>query len=101
MKALSIAVAVFGCAALVLAETGKDVITAVLGVAALGCAFTTYRAIGISCFLKIFVAIFSAETIVFGLTVLAGKAGLWPAAYAEYLPPESLPLTVAIFSILV
>ena len=101
MKALSIAVAVFGCAALVLAETGKDVITAVLGVVALGCAFTTYRAIGISCFLKIFVAIFSAETIVFGLAVLAGKAGLWPAAYAEYLPPESLPLTVAIFSIIV
>jgi putative ATP-binding cassette transporter len=33
--------------------------------------------------------------------VLAGRAGLWPADYAAYLPPESLPLTVAIFSILV
>jgi putative ATP-binding cassette transporter len=32
---------------------------------------------------------------------LAGRAGLWPANYAEYLPPESLPLTVAIFSIIV
>jgi vitamin B12/bleomycin/antimicrobial peptide transport system ATP-binding/permease protein len=65
------------------------------------CAATTFRSSGISSFLKIFVGIFSAETIVFGLAVLAGRAGLWPAIYAEYLPSESLPLTVAIFSIIV
>jgi putative ATP-binding cassette transporter len=37
---------------------------------------------------------------VFGLAVVAGRTGLWPAAYVEYLPPDSLPLTVAIFAIL-
>src|SRR6266446_6854046 len=84
-----------------LVETGKDVTTAVLGVAALLCAYTTFHSTAISSFLKIFVGIFSTETIVFGLAVLAGRAGLWPADYTDYLPPESLPLTVAIFSILV
>src|SRR4029077_7146858 len=44
--------------------------------------------------------IFSTETIVFGLAVVAGRAGLWPLS-EEYLPPDSLPLTVAIFTILV
>jgi putative ATP-binding cassette transporter len=101
MKSLSIGVGLFGILALVMAVTGEDATTAVLGAAALICVFTTYGASRISSFLKIFVAIFSTEAIVFGLTVLAGRAGLWPADYAAYLPPESLPLTVAIFSILV
>ena len=34
-------------------------------------------------FPKIFVAIFSAETIVFGLAVVAGRTGFWPTAYAQ------------------
>ena len=101
MKPLSIAVALFGLVALVVAETVQDVTTAVLGGTSLLCAFTTFRSAAISSFLKIFVGIFSTETIVFGLAVLVGKVELWPADYAEYLPSESLPLTVAIFSILV
>jgi vitamin B12/bleomycin/antimicrobial peptide transport system ATP-binding/permease protein len=101
MKPLSIGVGLFGIVALVVAATGEDATTAFLGVAALLCAFTTFNATTISSFLKIFIGIFSTETIVFGLAVLTGKVELWPAAYAEYLPPESLPLTVAIFSILV
>ena len=101
MKLLSIGVALFGLLALAVAETSQDVTTALLGGTALLCAFTTFRSIAISSFLKIFVGIFSTETIVFGLAVLAAKAELWPAAYEEYQPPESLPLTVAIFSILV
>jgi vitamin B12/bleomycin/antimicrobial peptide transport system ATP-binding/permease protein len=101
MKPLSIGVGLFGIIALVVAIIGEDATTAVLGAAALLCAFTTFNATGISSFLKIFVGIFSTETIVFGLAVLAGRVNLWPADYAEYLPPESLPMTVAIFSILV
>jgi putative ATP-binding cassette transporter len=101
MKPLSFSVALFGVLAFVLAATSKDIAVAVLGAAALLCAFTTFHSTAMSSFLKIFVAIFSTETIVFGLAVLASRAGLWPAAYGEYLPPESLPLTVAIFSILV
>jgi vitamin B12/bleomycin/antimicrobial peptide transport system ATP-binding/permease protein len=101
MRPLSIGVGLFGIVALAVAAAGEDATTAFLGVATLLCAFTTFNATAISSFLKIFIGIFSTETIVFGLAVLTGKVELWPAAYAEYLPPESLPLTVAIFSILV
>ncbi len=101
MKKLSIAVALFGLLALSQFAIKMDVSRALLGGVALLCAFTTSRSVTISSFLKIFVGIFSTETIVFGLAVLAGRVGLWPTDYAEYLPPDSLPLTVAIFSVLV
>jgi putative ATP-binding cassette transporter len=103
MRLLSIGVALFGLLALVMAVVGTDnhATTAVLGGAALLCASTTFRSTTISSYLKIFIGIFSTETIVFGLAVLAGETELWPAEYAEYLPPPSLPLTVAIFSLLV
>src|ERR1700687_3889007 len=101
MKPLSVCVALFGLLALVQPAISMDLEGALLGVVALLCAAATYRSSAISSFLKIFVGIFSIETIVFGLTVLPARAGLWPAAYAEYLPPDSLPLTVAIFAILV
>jgi vitamin B12/bleomycin/antimicrobial peptide transport system ATP-binding/permease protein len=101
MRRLSIAVGLFGIAALVQPILQHNYAAADLGVVALLCAFTTWRSAGISSFLKVFVGIFSTETIVFGATTLASHAGLWPRSLAEYLPPESLPLAVAIFSILV
>jgi vitamin B12/bleomycin/antimicrobial peptide transport system ATP-binding/permease protein len=101
MKILSFAVALFAAFALVLAWTRGELGASALGLTALLCAFTTYRSTSISSFLKIFVGIFTTETVVFGAVVLAGRARLWPAAYTEYLPPDSLPLTVAVFSILV
>ena len=101
MKPLSVTLVLFGVLALVQPARQLDLPGTLLGIVVLLCAATTFRSRAISSFLKIFVGIFSTETIVFGLAVLAGRAGLWPADYAEYLPPESLPLTVAIFSILV
>jgi vitamin B12/bleomycin/antimicrobial peptide transport system ATP-binding/permease protein len=101
MKPLSVSVALFGLLALVVAATAQDASAAGLGITALLCAFTTFRSTGISSFLKIFVGIFSIETIAFGLAVLAARAGLWPEAFADYQLPESLPPTVAVFSILV
>ena len=101
MKPLSASVALFGLLALVQPALEMDLTGALLGSVVLLCAATTFRSTTISSFLKIFAGIFSTETIVFGLPVLAGRAGLWPTEYAEYLPPVSLPLTVAIFSILV
>src|ERR1700691_1147934 len=101
MKPLSVTLVLFGVLALLRPAWQLDLPGALLGLVVLLCAATTFRSTAISSFLKIFVRIFSTETIVFGLAVLAGRAGLWPADYAEYLPPESLPLTVAIFSILV
>ena len=101
MKPLSVALVLFGVLALLQPARQLDLPGALLGVVVLLCAATTFRSKAISSFLKIFVGIFSTETIVFGLAVLAGRAGLWPADYTDYLPPESLSLTVAIFSILV
>jgi putative ATP-binding cassette transporter len=101
MKALSICVALFGLAALVQPAIELNFSGALLGIVALICAGTTFRSAAISSFLKIFVRTFSTETIVFGLAVLAGRSRFWPSDYAQYLPPESLPITVAIFSILV
>ena len=101
MKPLSFCVALFGVMSLVLAQIAGDMWIAALGVTSLICAYTTFRSVAISSFLKIFVGIFSIETILFGLAVLAGRAGLWLAAYADYKVPDSLPLTVAIFSIMV
>jgi len=100
MKALSLAVALFGLLALVQPALQANPGDALLGVVALICAYTTYRAAAISSFLQILVGIFSTETILSGLAVLAGRAGLWPID-ESYLPPDSLPLTVAIFTILV
>jgi vitamin B12/bleomycin/antimicrobial peptide transport system ATP-binding/permease protein len=100
MKALSLGVALFGLVALIQPAMHANVADALLGVVALVCAFTTFRSAGISSFLKILVGIFSTETIVFGLAVVAGRAGAWPLP-ETLLPPDSLPLTVAIFSILV
>ncbi len=100
MKALSLSVALFGVVALVQPALQANPEGALLGVIALVCAYTTYRSAAISSFLKILVGIFSTETILFGLAVVAGRAGVWPMN-ESYLPPDSLPLTVAIFSILV
>jgi len=101
MKQLSVAVALFGIAALAQPVLEHNYADALLGVVALLCAVTTFRSATISSFLKIFVGIFSTETIVFGAATIASRAGWWPQLLAGYLPPESLPLTVAIFSILV
>ncbi len=99
MKPLSIAVALFGLVALIQPVKDMNAGMAVLGVVALIAAYTTSRSATISSFLKIFVAIFSVETIIFGLAVVAARAGLWPTYFAEELPPESLSLTVALFYI--
>ncbi|QBR70434.1 ABC transporter [Beijerinckiaceae bacterium] len=87
-------------AAIVSLKIGDNIVLLLAGVGFL-CAFTTYRAREISSFLKIFAAIFAAETVVFGSVFLVSAAGLWPPSLADYVLPESLPLTVAIFGILV
>ena len=101
MKPLSVILALFGLLTVVQPARQLDLPGALLGIVVLLCAVATFQSTAISSFLKIFVGIFSTETIVFGLAVFAGRIGLWPSDYAEYLPPESLPLTVAIFSIIV
>jgi vitamin B12/bleomycin/antimicrobial peptide transport system ATP-binding/permease protein len=99
MQWLSLGVALVGVLALV--GAGTDMSAWLLGGVLLLCAATTLRSTTMSSFLKIFVGIFSTETIVSAAAYIAGHAGLWPAAYATYMPPLTLPLAVAIFSILV
>ena len=79
MKILSVCVALFGLLALLVAEEFHDLAGGVLGVTALISALAIWRSVNLSSFLKIFMAIFSIETIVFGLCVLAAEASLFAA----------------------
>ena len=101
MKFLSVIIAAFALAAAAVGFATGDVQVGLLAASALLCAFTTLRAQNISTFLKVFIGIFGTETVIFGAAFLLSKTGFWPAAMEDYLPPESLPVTVAIFGILV
>jgi len=101
MHLLAVLVALFSAAAaLVSVKTSDNIVLLLAGVGFL-CAYTTYRARKISTFLQIFAAIFAAETVIFGTIFLIAKIGLWPPSMEDYAFPESLPLTVALFGVLV
>ena len=74
-----------------------------LGIAFAGLllAGSTWMSAKISSFLRIFAGIFAVEYVVFGLVTLLIRAGLWPEALAEFGPPSSLPITVAVFGVIV
>ena len=101
MKLLGVAVAIFSIVAALTGWRVGDPLILLLAAAGLVEAFTLSRSESMSSFLKIFSAIFGVETVVFGIVYLLSKTGLWPAALEDYLPSESLALTVAIFGILV
>ena len=101
MHLLAVLVGLFSAAAAAAGlKTGDNIVLLLAGVGFL-CAYTTYRARRISTFLRIFAAIFAAETAIFGTIFLIAQIGLWPPSLEDYAFPESLPLTVAIFGILV
>jgi putative ATP-binding cassette transporter len=101
MRTLSLAVALFALAAVVVGLRTPDVGVFLFAAAALLCAGATYRSAHISTFLRVFEVVFAVETIVFGAAYLVDELGLWPQAYADYALPSSLPLTVALFGSLV
>lgn len=101
MKLLAILVVCFATAAALVAAKADDATTTLLAVTSLICAYTTYRSQNISSYLKIFVAIFALELIVFGSFCLVAELHLWPREWADYRIPESVPLTVALFAIAV
>ncbi len=104
MRNLSFGVAATGLLAVALGFKSGDGWEIGLGISALICAVTTFLSAGISSYLKIFAGIFSIETIAAGLLAVFIKAGLWPAAFADYQPPDAslntFPITVAMFSVL-
>src|SRR3977135_1395336 len=101
MSLLAVLVGLFSAAAAVVSLKTGDNFLLLLAGGGCFCAFPPYRSRTISTFLQIFAAIFAAETVIFGSIFLAAQTGLWPSSLEEYELPESLPLTVAIFGIIV
>ncbi|WP_026608345.1 ABC transporter ATP-binding protein/permease [Methylocapsa acidiphila] len=101
MKILAAILALFSIATAVIGQRHGDSTVLLLAATALLCAVTTYRSTAISSFLRIFSTIFAVETVLFGVIFLIAQVGLWPASLEDYALPESLPLTVALFSMLV
>jgi vitamin B12/bleomycin/antimicrobial peptide transport system ATP-binding/permease protein len=101
MKILAIIIALFTLAAAVIAQRTGDTTFVLLAAASAICALTTYQSRAISSYLRIFVAIFGIELVIFGTLCLVARMQLWPAALASYELPTSLPLTVALFAIVV
>jgi vitamin B12/bleomycin/antimicrobial peptide transport system ATP-binding/permease protein len=99
MKSLAILIALFAAAAATVAVKTGDATAGLLVAATLLCAYTTFQSRHISSYLKIFVAIFAIEVVVFGLLYLAVQVHLWPKNWADYEIPVSLPLSVAFFAI--
>jgi len=101
MHVLAAVVAIFSVITAVIGVKHGDGIILLLAATGLLCAYTTYQTPKISSFLRIFAAIFAIETVAFGVFFLIAQVGLWPESLQDYALPESLPLTVAIFAILV
>ena len=101
MHVLAAVVAIFSVVTAIIGAKHGDGIILLLAATGLLCAYTTFQTPKISSFLRIFAAIFAIETVVFGVVFLIAQVGLWPDSLQDYALPESLPLTVAIFAILV
>lgn len=72
-----------------------------LAIAGLALTFATLGARKISTFLRIFSTIFAVEYALTGLVYIAGRIGIWPAAFTDLQVPVSLPITFAVFSVIV
>lgn len=80
-----------------------DQTTAGLDLAIVGAllAITTWRSKTMSRFLQILAAIFATEFVVFGAMSTLAERDIWPEALSSFLPPDSLPITVGIFGIII
>jgi putative ATP-binding cassette transporter len=101
MRALSIALALFAILVAIVGVVSHDPMTYVLAAASAGSAVTTLLSPKLSSFLRVFKVIFGVETLVFGSAYLVDDLGWWPKAYEDYTLPESLPIAVALFGILI
>ena len=100
MKRLGLAVAVFSLLSVavgIMTAHPNFYLMAGFGLAA---AVATYRSEPISSYLRIFVAIFSTEIILFGADTILSQTGLWPDALGRFAMPVSLPITVELFTII-
>ena len=110
MRGLAIAIAIAGAVALVAAVaqggTGflslpADLPLLSIAIAGVTLAVVTLRAAAISAFLRVFSTIFAVEHVLTGLAYVAVRVGWWPASLDDAAPPASLPVTLAVFGLLV
>jgi vitamin B12/bleomycin/antimicrobial peptide transport system ATP-binding/permease protein len=101
MRLLSALVGAFALGCLGASPWIHDFGPKLLGIVCVLCAVCIWRAQAISTFLKVFIGIFAIETIVFGLAFLAARLGFWPSSWRDYILPDSLALSVALFAILI
>ena len=100
MKLLGLLVAAFALVALGFGVTLHLTSYFLLFGFGLICAVTTFLSGGISAYMKVFVAIFSTEFLLFGLVTIAPRLGLFPDSLPpDFHMPPTVPLTVALFSI--
>ena len=101
MKRLSIPVALLSLILLGLSLSEKR--TDMIGLVIVGAllAVSTWRSAYISRFLQIFAAIFASEFILFGAILTLADYELWPETLAAALPPDSLPITVGVFGLII
>ena len=110
MRGLTISVAIAAAISLVAGNTqggagflglAADLPLLSSGVAGLALALVTWRGRSVSAFLRVFLTIFAVEYVLTGLTYVLVRVGWWSATLADAAPPVSLPITVAIFGLLV
>jgi vitamin B12/bleomycin/antimicrobial peptide transport system ATP-binding/permease protein len=110
MKWLTISVAIAATIALVAGITqggigflglAADLALLSSGITGLALALVTLRSTSISAFLRVFSTIFAVEYVLTGLAYVIVRVGRWPASLADAAPPASLPITFAIFALLV
>lgn len=101
MRFLSLLVLIFVLTALGLGLFDQNIGASGLVVVGLLLAGATWRGAKISRFLQIFLAIFATEFVSFGAIDTLNAHDLWPAALADVVPPESLPITVGVFGLIV
>jgi vitamin B12/bleomycin/antimicrobial peptide transport system ATP-binding/permease protein len=100
MHTLGVAVATFAALALAVGLHAGDLQTLLLGAAAAVCAYATWKSAAGSSFLKIFIATYSVETIIFGGSWLLHAENLWPESLEDYALPATMGITVSGFSVL-
>jgi putative ATP-binding cassette transporter len=101
MRLLSIAVALFALLSSGLGLYDSDMQAVGLGLVGILLAVTTWRAHHLSRFLQIFAAIFAVEYVAFGLILTLEAHELWPAMLESWSVPESLPVTVGVFGLII
>ncbi len=101
MRALGLAVAAFSViCGIIAAMAGQPSFYLVAGFG-LVAAVTTFLSPPVSAYMKIFIGIFSVETIIFGANSLMAETGHWPSGLSDFAMPVSLPITAELFSIAV